>query len=348
MEATAAGRYFQGLRLGNWQLFRNLAMIPVFADLDDGLDYGLLDEAIEAGEVEVSEVSQQGVVPEIRVTNKGARMVLMVDGEELVGAKQNRILNVTILVAPHSTLVVPVSCVEQGRWDYGDVLFRSGERILCADLRARKARQVHESVRTSREFRSNQGEIWEEIASKASRMQAVSPSMAMAQIYQKESGRLEEFASHFDVAEGQVGAVFAINDRITGMDGFGKPRSFFRMFRKLLESYALDAIDREGREETRVEPSLGTGDVERFLRIPARSPWEGRPSVGLGTDLRLETEGLIGAALAYEDRVLHTAWFVAAPRGTDGLRGTRSRMARPSRRGAASAARGGRRGSSRA
>lgn len=347
METTATGRYFEGLRLGNWQRFRNLAMIPVFADLDDGLDYGLLDEAIEAGEIEVAEVSQQGVVPEVRVTNKGARMVLMVDGEELVGAKQNRILNVTILVAPHSTLVVPVSCVEQGRWDYGDVLFRSGERILCADLRARKAQQVHESVRTSWEFRSNQGEIWEEIASKASRMQAASPSMAMDHIYRKESGRLEEFAAHFDVAEGQVGAVFAINGGIVGLDGFGKPRSFFRMFRKLLESYALDAIDREGREETRV-PCFGTGDVERFLRIPERSLWESRPSVGLGTDLRLETEGLIGTALAYEDRLLHTALFVGAPRGTDGLRGTRSRMARTSRRSAASRATVRRRVSSRA
>ncbi len=341
METTVTGRYFECLRLGNVQRFRNLVMVPLLADLDDGLDYGLLDEAIEAGEIEVSEVSRQGAVPEIRVANKGSRMVLIMDGEELVGAKQNRILNVTILVAPRSTLVVPVSCVEQGRWDHGDVLFRSGERILCADLRARKARQVHDSVRTSREFRSNQGEIWEEIASKASRMQAASPSLAMAHIYEKESGRLEEFAAHFDVAEGQVGAVFAINDRIVGLDGFGKPRSFFRILKKLLESYALDAIDREGREETRSH-SFGIGDLERFLGIPARSPWESRPSVGLGTDLRLDAEGLSGQALACEDRVLHAAVFVAPPRGANGIRGTRSPMARPSRRSAASARRGGR------
>lgn len=339
MENTAAGRYFEGLRFGNWQRFRNLAMAPLLAGFDDGLEYRLLDEAIEAGEIEVSEVSRQGVVPEIRVTNKGAQMVLLVDGEELVGAKQNRILNTTILVAPHASLVVPVSCVEQGRWDHGDIFFRSGERILCADLRARKARQVHDSVRMSREFRSNQGEIWEEIASKASRMQAASPSMAMAHIYQKESARLEEFAAHFEVAEGQLGAVFAIQDRIVGLDSFGKPRSFFRMFRKLLESYALDAIDRERTKEEDRAPSFGIDDLERFLGIPARSPWESRPSVGLGSDLRLDAEGLCGQALVHEGRVVHAAVFVAPPRAASSTRS--SRMSRASRRRAASAERSG-------
>lgn len=345
MEATAAGRYFEGLRLGNWQSFRNLAVAPLLADREDGLDYGLLNEAIETGQIEVSEVSFQGAVPEIRVTNKGGRMVLMVDGEELVGAKQNRILNTTILVEPHSTLVVPVSCVEQGRWDSGDVAFRSGERMLCADLRARKARQVHDSVRISQEFRSNQGEIWQEIASKASRMQAASPSMAMSHLYEKVSDRLEEFAAHFDVAEGQVGAVFAINGGIVGLDSFGKPRSFFRMFRKLLESCALDAIDQKGREDLGTL-SFGIEDLECFLRIPAQSAWESRPSVGLGTDLRLDAETLVGAALVYEGHVLHTALFVVPPRGTDGLHRSCSRMSRPSLRSTASAERGRRRRSS--
>jgi len=345
MEAQATTKYFEGLRLGDWQRFRNLAMAPILADCDDGLEYSLLDEAIGAGEIEVTEVSRQGAVPDIRVTNKGDRMVLIVDGEELVGAKQNRVVNTTILVAPHASLVVPVSCVEQGRWDYGDVVFSSGERILCADIRARKARQVHESVRTSREFRSNQGEIWAEIACKASRMQAASPSMAMAHIYEKQSNRIEEFIPRFQAMDGQVGAAFAINEEIVGLDSFGKARSFFRMFRKLLGSYALDAIDMEGRRGGDGEAQTqryGIQDLERFLGIPARSLWETRPSVGLGTDCRLDEEGLVGQALVYEGCVLHASVFVAPRRGTNGSRGTHSNMSRPSRRSAASAERGGR------
>jgi len=37
-------------------------------------------------------------VPELLVINQGERAVLLVDGEELVGAKQNRVLNTSVLV----------------------------------------------------------------------------------------------------------------------------------------------------------------------------------------------------------------------------------------------------------
>ena len=70
----------------------------------------------EAGEaVSIEEVSEDGDVPTLRLTSAANRPVLLLDGEELIGAKQNRILNTTVLVAAHSHLTIPVSCVEQGR-----------------------------------------------------------------------------------------------------------------------------------------------------------------------------------------------------------------------------------------
>jgi hypothetical protein len=44
-------------------------------------------------------VSEGGSVPNLRVINKTPHHVLLFDGEELKGAKQNRILNTTILIA---------------------------------------------------------------------------------------------------------------------------------------------------------------------------------------------------------------------------------------------------------
>lgn len=54
-------------------------------------------------------------MPELVVENPLAERVLLYDGEELVGAKQNRIVNVSVLVEAKSSLRIPVSCVEQGR-----------------------------------------------------------------------------------------------------------------------------------------------------------------------------------------------------------------------------------------
>jgi len=94
-----------------------------------------LDEALVGGLIEVTEVSQGGAVPELKVVNTSPRMVLILDGEELVGAKQNRIVNTTILVQAQSTTVIPVSCVEQGRWHYRSPRFSSEERIMSPALR---------------------------------------------------------------------------------------------------------------------------------------------------------------------------------------------------------------------
>jgi hypothetical protein len=84
----------------------------------------------EAGEaVTIEEVSEGGDVPTLRLTSAAGCPVLLLDGEELIGAKQNRILNTTVLVAAHSHLTIPVSCVEQGRWAYKST---APEAPLCA------------------------------------------------------------------------------------------------------------------------------------------------------------------------------------------------------------------------
>src|ERR1700730_11677852 len=64
------------------------------------------------------EVSEAGSVLFLKVVNGADRQLLLLDGEELLGAKQNRILNTTVLVDAHTEVIIPVSCVEQGRWGY--------------------------------------------------------------------------------------------------------------------------------------------------------------------------------------------------------------------------------------
>ena len=92
----------------------------------DSLNYFTLDEALEANSLDITEVSEGGSVPDLKVTNKADRFVLLLSGEQLIGAKQNRTVNASMMVPAHSELVAPVSCVERGRWGYKSRKFGSG------------------------------------------------------------------------------------------------------------------------------------------------------------------------------------------------------------------------------
>jgi hypothetical protein len=105
--------------------------------------YRTLDDALSRGEVEITEISEQGSVPELQLVNRGSRPVLIVDGEELVGAKQNRVVNLTILVAAQPELTIPVSCVEAGRWRAKSRAFSSAPGTHFATGRAKRmARRI--------------------------------------------------------------------------------------------------------------------------------------------------------------------------------------------------------------
>ncbi len=61
----------------------------------------------ESPRARVTEVSEAGSVPFLQVANGADRPLLLLDGEELIGAKQNRILNTTVLVAARTEVTIP-------------------------------------------------------------------------------------------------------------------------------------------------------------------------------------------------------------------------------------------------
>lgn len=106
---TIIQNYLKEAKIGRKQSHRNLAIFPLLSSYAIGLDYIMLDEALSEELIEVVEVSEEGTVPELKVVNKSPCMILILDGEELVGAKQNRIVNTTILIQEKTTTVIPVS-----------------------------------------------------------------------------------------------------------------------------------------------------------------------------------------------------------------------------------------------
>jgi len=62
-------------------------------------------------------------------------------------------------------------------------------------------------------------------------------------VFDKEAPVIKKYLEGFALVDRQVGAVFLVNGKVVGMDAFGNSATFFRVFKNLLESYALDAVD---------------------------------------------------------------------------------------------------------
>jgi hypothetical protein len=290
----------------------NLTMYPLLQHEESAPGYLTLDEALAAGLASVTEVSEAGSVPELLVKNVAQMPVLIIDGEELVGAKQNRIVNLTILVAAGQTLHIPVSCVEAGRWARRSREFASAGRAHYASGRARKLEQVSSSLRVSGSRMSDQCAVWQDIDEKAHRLMADSPTSAAAAMYEGNRSKLDQFMETLEAAPRQAGALFTINGVVAGIDVFDSPATWRKSMRKLVQSYGLDALDHADARGP-VGASDGGADgkpqPKRFLSTLKKTAREHFPAIGMGEDVRLSGRTVVGGGLVVDGKVIHLVAF---------------------------------------
>lgn len=296
--------FVAGLSLGEPVHFRNMTVTPLFGPAHRHLDYTTFDDALAVGAAKITEISQSGTVPALCFKNAGDRPVFLCDGEELVGAKQNRVLNMSILAPAQATTVIPVSCVEAGRWHYRRSDFAAAKHTFYGRGRAMKAEQVSYSLAIGDGHRADQGAVWHDIAAKSARLGVHSETEAMAAMFDEHKTTLAEFAAAFCAQSHQSGAAFAINDVIHGVDAFDSPRTLARLLPKLVRGYALDAIDEDGHGT----PGRAI-DAKSFLGMVADADLAHFPAVGMGTDVRLTSAGAGGGALVVENVCVHLYAF---------------------------------------
>jgi hypothetical protein len=309
--------YLLGLEIGPGARFENMGVFELFRPQNGGPEYITLREAIEHGVFSVTEVSEGGSVPELLVSNKGDVAVLLIDGEEVRGAKQNRVLNTTILVGARSTIKVPVSCVEHGRWTYQEREFRDSGNVMHREMRALNVQRVSASLASAREFRSDQGEIWNKVEELHSDLAVPARTSAMTDVYQAKAADLDSYLKSFRLADGAKGILVFIDGQPAGLDFVSRDAAFAALFPKLIRSYAMEAMlvterRKRGRGQGDAEkaPAEPTADEARkFLKRAAGSGEKKYESVGLGWSYRYAGQGIVGSALAFNDKVVHMAFF---------------------------------------
>jgi hypothetical protein len=277
--------------LGETRSFKGLTIVPLFASTAAQTEYVGLDEAT-AGGLTVTEVSEAGSVESLFVTNPLADCVLLYEGEELVGAKQNRVLERSILIAAGSKLEIPAKCVEQGRWAYRSRRFAPAPRAAHPELR----RLQHDLGRPS------QMAVWGEVAAKSARLGVRSPTGAAEAMYVEKGASLEEYLQALPRLDGQAGAIVGVAGRLVCLDYVSRSDVFAGLYMKLLRGYALSAIEQP------IDRPLRRRDLGRFLGELELAKRDPRPAVGLGEEGAL-TEYAVGSELTVAGEVVALSAF---------------------------------------
>ena len=321
------------IRLDEPLAYRKLTVFPLTRPVDGPPEYLTLDQAMADSSIKIGEVSESGNVPEIRFENTGSKPTLLIDGEEISGGKQNRILNISILAPAKETITIPVTCVEAGRWgrhDSGyrrerDQILRSRHRaefeeadhIAFMTMRRVKHVAVTQSLKTAGSRYASQAEVWSEIEDLDGDMGTRSPTLAMSDSYEQRRQPLEEYVQALPMVKDQVGVAFALNNRLVGLDLFDHPHTLSRILPKLVRSHAMEAL----REPDTVAEVASVDAARDFIGEIVKATTTRYPAVGEGEDLRLESNQIVGGALEARERLIHLCAFAE----DDSLKGFNAR-----------------------
>jgi len=253
----------------------------------------------------VSELDSASV-PQIQVHNPTNGPLLIPAGKVLSGGRQTRTVNVSILVAPGSTIIIPVSCVEAGRW-HGRRGFEDSKRFASRRVRMEKQRSVARNVKNLRMKMSDQGAVWNSIDEEMALRHLDSDTKNF--LFAEESLNYESkrFAAVQDLLNegpepGQNGIAIAQGDKIASVEMFASPDALKSSYEALIRSAIFDSPNTEvkaPREDA----------VQKFLDQILSAETTEAIGVGLGTEYHIENKELVAHALAYEGKFLHANAF---------------------------------------
>jgi hypothetical protein len=278
-----------------------LALIPLRLVRRSDLEYLLFDDKLAAADVRIEELSAAGSVSSIRVRNRAKHRVFLPDGTMLIGCKQNRVVNVSIMLAAESDTEIPVSCVERGRWQFATTGFSPAEHC-DGSLRQKMCARTSDSLKSHGMVSMDQSAVWDHVELVLGGFGAASPTRAYHAAYEKRHEQLAEYESRLQYPADASGIAVALDGLIREIEVFDRPTTLQKLWARLVRSYAVSALSRS-------ESCGGKRDAMNFFEQAVHSDWCPFASVGEGTTLRLTTKDAVGAALLCDEHLVHMSLF---------------------------------------
>jgi hypothetical protein len=317
MKSETIVNRMRGLHTGPLARVATLDFVPLLGASIAEPEYELFDDRHRAS-VEISEMSDQGEVPTLQVINNLKSRLFILDNQEIRGLKQNRLLNVDVLLSPESKVKIPVNCVEAGRWSAMSSKYAKGA-VGSAQLRYAKQAGVNQSLKAGSGYSGDQRATWAVTEHLMCASKSHSPTMAMSAAYETHSTRLGEALKQVPMPVGTIGVAVLSNGSAIGIDIFDKSATMAGLWKDLCASYLIEVIFLKA-SETPIpkQETLAEMVIRKVVECLGQAEWQEHPPLGEGKNLRVDDREFPTTALLWRDVVVHLQMF--SSRGVTALR----------------------------
>lgn len=195
-------------------------------------------------------VRENGSVNELLIENISSEEVYVQSGDIVKGGKQDRMMAVDLILPPRSGKI-PISafCVENGRWSKRgseeSTVFNSSANVIAG-------RELKLAAKTA----ESQGEVWRQVAVAQDKLSAntgtrvngaASPTsfqlaLENKQVQTSADSYVKALGGILDGKPDVIGYVFAINGKINSADVYASSSLFKKLWPKLLQASAIEAV----------------------------------------------------------------------------------------------------------
>ncbi len=282
-----------GIEMLQPQVHENITIIPLKTERIY-IDLLTLKKGLELGLVEVKECDTSQVNTVI-VKNHSVTPLILIDGEEIIGGDQNRIVNSTILIDAESEMKIPVSCSEKHRWAFKSE-FKQSDYI--ANYKTRRAKEY-----ASRVSSSFQDVIWSSIDSLEMEQDFASPTSAMDGSYENIKAAHNQIIKQFKIIDGQTGVLIMVDGQITGFELFLNSEIYREFHEKILKSYLIDSKIKNTQFTINIEAA------QEVIDNACDSSFEKKNSSGIESAYAFENEAGLGTLYLFKDKIVHWSYF---------------------------------------
>ena len=228
--------FYAQLSVGEPVVHGNLAFYPVYLPgggekLGDVLT---MAEAADTGKFKIAELEEGAAVNNLAVHNDTDKYVVLLAGEMIRGAKQDRIISYDAVIPPGGKFDVDAFCVEAGRWTEVSTHFSYNKEMAPA------------SVRATAQGKQDQGQVWAEVSKVNAKRGAVTGTDALTASYddpafQADVKKYEKALADLAKKREVVGVLVVAEGKVKAGDVFANHDLFAAVWPGLLTSYAMDA-----------------------------------------------------------------------------------------------------------